>query len=105
MSYASSTVDDAAKEEITREDVLKAIAEFDELGQDAFLQKYSMGKATGYLLHHGDNVYDSKAILAAAHGFHPGLSPPKSDEFYGGESDAGEPGVHQCDCLVIHDWA
>ena len=47
-----------------------------------------MGKATAYLLHYGGKEYDSKAILAAAHGHHHGLAPLSSDEFYGGESDA-----------------
>ena len=77
-----------AKKDVTRDDVLKAIAEFDELGQDAFLDKYGMGKATGYLLHYGGREYDSKAILAAAHGFHSGFPPLTSGEFYGGENDA-----------------
>ncbi len=77
-----------AKQDVTREDVLAALAEFDDLGRDAFLAKYGMGKATGYLLHHGGNEYDSKAILAAAHGHHSGFAPLTSDEFYGGESDA-----------------
>lgn len=77
-----------AKADVTREDVLKAIAEFDEVGQEAFLGKYKMGKATAYLLHYGGKEYDSKAILAAAHGFHPGLTPLNSTDFSGGENDA-----------------
>jgi 5-methylcytosine-specific restriction protein A len=77
-----------AKTDITREDVLRAIAEFDELGQEAFLDNYQMGKATAYLLHYGGQEYDSKAILAAAHGVHPGLAPLNSGEFSGGENDA-----------------
>lgn len=76
------------KEDVTREDVLRAISEFDELGQDAFLAKYKMGNATTYILHHADREYDSKAILAAAHGFHPGLAPLTSSEFSGGQNDA-----------------
>jgi 5-methylcytosine-specific restriction protein A len=77
-----------AKQDVNRDDVLAAIAEFDDLGQDAFLTKYGMGKATAYLLHYGGKEYDSKAILAAAHGHHLGLAPLTSDEFYGGENDA-----------------
>ncbi len=73
---------------MTREDVLAALTEFDGLGREAFLDKYGMGKATGYLLHYGGKEYDSKATLAAAHGHHLGLEPLTSDEFYGGESDA-----------------
>ncbi|TQR82628.1 HNH endonuclease [Mycobacterium hodleri] len=77
-----------AKQDVNRDDVLAALAEFDALGREPFLAQYGMGKATGYLLHHGGNEYDSKAILAAAHGHHPGLAPLTSDEFYGGEGDA-----------------
>lgn len=77
-----------AKQDVNREDVLAAIAEFDSLGQVEFLGKCGMRKATGYLLHHGGNENDSKPILAAAHGHHPGLKPLTSDDFNGGESDA-----------------
>jgi 5-methylcytosine-specific restriction protein A len=77
-----------SKESINQDDVLKAIAEFDVLGRDAFLNKYNMGKAKSYFLHHAGTRYDSKAILAAAHGHHPGLTPLKSSDFSGGESDA-----------------
>src|SRR4051812_46460796 len=77
-----------AKADVTHGDVLAAIAEFDAVGRDEFLATYGMGKATAYLLHYGGKEYDSKAILAAAHGHHPGFAPLTSDEFYGGESDA-----------------
>ena len=76
------------KNDVTHVDVVKAIAEFDKLGRDAFLDKYGMKKATGYLLHYGSKEYDSKAILAAAHGFHPGFQPLPWDAFNGGEADA-----------------
>jgi hypothetical protein len=58
-----------------------------------------MGKATGYLLHYGGKEYDSKAVLAAAHGHHPGLAPLASDDFSGGESiDVGK--THHWACVV-----
>jgi 5-methylcytosine-specific restriction protein A len=76
------------KKDITREDVLKAIAEFDQISQEAFLDKYGMKKATSYLLHYNGKTYDSKAILAAAHGFHPGFEPLPWKTFSGGENDA-----------------
>lgn len=76
--------------DVSRDDVLAAIAEYNRLGQQAFLDKYGMGKATSYLLRQGGNDYDSKAIFAAAHGHHPGLQPLTSDELYGGENDAAK---------------
>jgi hypothetical protein len=50
-----------------RNAVLQAIAEFDALGRDGFLQKYKFSKSRSYFLSYGDNLYDSKAILGAAH--------------------------------------
>jgi 5-methylcytosine-specific restriction protein A len=88
MSAPRSTVALVVKQDVNRNDVLAAISEYDDLGQAAFLAKYGMGKAAGYLLHHSGKEYDSKAIMAAAHGHHDGLGPLASDEFSGGESDA-----------------
>jgi 5-methylcytosine-specific restriction enzyme A len=34
--------------------------------------------------------YDSKAIFAAAHGYHPGLMPLAANEFSGGADDAAK---------------
>ncbi|WP_343466424.1 HNH endonuclease [Rhodococcus aetherivorans] len=76
-----------AKSDITREDVLKAVAEFDELTREVFLEKYKMGEASSYFLRHGGKDYDSKAILAAAHGHHDGLRPLRSEDFSGGTAD------------------
>jgi hypothetical protein len=39
---------------ISRDGVLKAIAEYDELGRDMFLSEYGYKPATGYLLIHED---------------------------------------------------
>jgi len=38
--------------DLTPESVHRAIAEFDQLGRDAFLSTYGFGKARGYLLIH-----------------------------------------------------
>ena len=55
--------------DIKYEHVLQAIEEFDELGRDRFLEKYSFGKArTTWLIYNGQQ-YDSKAIVGVAHGF------------------------------------
>ena len=49
--------------------VLKAIAEFDRIGQEKFLQKYGFGQARSYFLLYNEKEYASKAIAGAAHGY------------------------------------
>lgn len=67
------------------EAVLQAIAEFDELGRDAFLKKYGYGKADRYFLEHNGQRYDSKAIAGVAVGKqHPDRGPLTAAEFPGG---------------------
>ncbi|MFC7754669.1 HNH endonuclease [Tsukamurella soli] len=72
--------------ELTAESVNAAIAEYDELGADAFLSKYGYGPAPGYLIHYDGKLYDSKAIAGVAYGYIPGLNPLGSAEFSGGEA-------------------
>ncbi|WP_078849848.1 HNH endonuclease [Streptomyces sp. NRRL F-5126] len=72
---------------ITRDDVLKAIDEYDHLGRDRFLSKYGYKPATGYLLLHEDRTYDSKAIAGVAHKFRHGRA-LRPDELSGGRSHA-----------------
>jgi hypothetical protein len=66
-----------------RQAVLKALSEFDAVGREAFLAKYGFGWATGYFVLHEGRLYDSKAIVGAAHGYQHG-TPLKSKEFSGG---------------------
>lgn len=54
---------------IEREAVLKAIKEYDRLGQEGFLKKYKFGKSTIYKLKYNGKKYDSKAIAGVAYGF------------------------------------
>jgi 5-methylcytosine-specific restriction protein A len=75
--------------DITREVVLEALDEYDELGQDAFLDKYSFHPARSYLLVHDGKRYDSKAIVGVAHGYLPGRQPLTPGEFSGGEATVG----------------
>jgi 5-methylcytosine-specific restriction enzyme B len=71
--------------EITRDAVLQAVAEFDELGRDAFLDHYGFGRARDYLLVVDGKRYDSKAILGAAYGYdRPDEGPLTKDDFSGG---------------------
>jgi 5-methylcytosine-specific restriction protein B len=66
--------------------VLKAIEEADALGRQSFLDKYGFSPSRGYLLRHDGRLYDSKAIIGAAHGYqHPERGPLKSTDFSGGE--------------------
>ncbi len=66
----------------------RAIQEFDRLGRTAFLAKYGFGRAREYMLRDSEgNLYDSKAIVGAPHGFqHPCRGPLRSGDFVGGEA-------------------
>jgi hypothetical protein len=69
-----------------RQAILEAIAEFDRLKRDGFLEKYGFGRSQSYWLVHNGRRYDSKAIIGAAHGYaRPDLGPLKASEFTGGE--------------------
>ncbi|WLQ33593.1 HNH endonuclease [Streptomyces castrisilvae] len=72
---------------ISRDGVLKALLEYDELGRDLFLTKYGYKPATGYLLLHEERTYDSKAIAGVAHKFDQGRA-LKPEELSGGRSHA-----------------
>jgi Domain of unknown function (DUF3883) len=66
--------------------VLQAVAEFNELGRDAFLAKYGFGKAREYFLLLNSKRYDAKAIAGVAHGYEdPKSGPLPSSDFSGGE--------------------
>lgn len=49
--------------------VEKAIAEYDKLGRDNFLNHYGFRRARNYFLLHNGRQYDSKAIVGAAYGY------------------------------------
>jgi len=78
-----------ALSDITRDAVLKAVAEYDELGQDQFLAKYGFDRARLYVLVRDGKPYDSKPIVGAAHGFLPGQNPLTARQFSGGEATVG----------------
>lgn len=56
-----------APSEITKAGILRAIAEHDRLGPEAFRETYGYGAAVTYLLVHEGRQYDSKAIAGVAH--------------------------------------
>ena len=70
--------------DVTRESVLKAVDEFDDVGREAFLGRYGFGAARGYFLVVDGRRYDSKAIVGAAHVAATGVSIGPHD-FNGGE--------------------
>ncbi|MFE6354701.1 HNH endonuclease [Streptomyces rochei] len=74
---------------ISRNGVLKAVAEYDELGRDRFLSEYGYQPATGYLLVHEGRSYDSKAIAGVAHKYDQGRA-LRPDELSGGRSHAAK---------------
>lgn len=78
-----------ALRDITRDAVLKAVAEYDELGQDQFLAKYGFDRARLYVLVHDGKSYDSKAITGAAHRFLSGQKALKARQFSGGVATVG----------------
>lgn len=68
----------------SRQSVLSAIAQFDQLGRDPFLENYGFGRSRSYFLRHNGKLYDSKAVIGAAHSFEFG-SPLTPDQFSGGD--------------------
>lgn len=50
-----------------REAVLQTVEEFDQIGRDAFLERYGFRAAREYFLFHKGKFYDSKAILGVSH--------------------------------------
>ncbi|MGD0067429.1 MAG: HNH endonuclease signature motif containing protein [Streptosporangiaceae bacterium] len=78
-----------ALRELSRHEILQAVAEYDRLGQDRFLDKYGFGPARSYRLVVDGKTYDSKAIVGAAHGFLPGREPLTAADFSGGAATVG----------------
>jgi hypothetical protein len=71
----------------SRDAVLQAIKEYDELGREAFLKKYGFGPARSYYVVHDGKRYDSKAIAGVAYGLqHPGRGHLAGRDFVGGAS-------------------
>ncbi len=49
--------------DITATGVRQAIAEYDALGREVFLQKYGFHRSRGYVLHAGGRTYDSNSVI------------------------------------------
>ncbi len=74
---------------VTRDHVLAAIEEYDRVGGGEFLDHYGFKPSGGYLVHHGEKTYETKAILGAAAGFATGTA-AAWDDFRGGKEGAAK---------------
>jgi hypothetical protein len=72
---------------VTRDDVLRAMAEYDRLGPAAFFAAHGFGPTTTYDLVRGERRYPPKAILGTAYEFAVGQRLAPGD-FEGGKSGA-----------------
>lgn len=70
--------------DITRQAVLAATEEFNRVGRDDFLHKTGFRRARDYYLELNGILYDSKAIVAYAHGVATG-TPLRPEDFSGGD--------------------
>ncbi|MEV6523667.1 HNH endonuclease [Longispora sp. NPDC051575] len=109
--------------EVTRPDVLAALAEFDRVGREEFLASAGFGTAREYFIEHDGQRYDSKAIVGYAHGVSQGV-PLRSGDFTGGDKSVAtllrnlgfvvrqirnpdwtrDEIVLACDLVVANDW-
>src|SRR5580704_3016698 len=81
-----------SRKPISAPSVQKAIAECDRLGRGEFLRRHGFGRARTYFLISDGKQYDSKAILAVAHGYeHPSDGALRyEDNIFGGKDDTAK---------------
>ena len=73
--------------EVTRDDVMHAIQDYDRLGPEQFFAEHRFGPSRSYELVWGDRRYPHKAILGAAYELATGRRLAPSD-FEGGRAGA-----------------
>ena len=76
-----------AWDQVTRNEVLRAIQEYDRLGPDAFFSKHGFARTTTYDLVWDERRYPPKAILGTAYEFATGQR-LSSGDFEGGKTGA-----------------
>jgi hypothetical protein len=76
-----------AWDRVTRDDVLRAIREYDQLGPKQFFSEHGFGPTTTYDLVWDDRLYPPKAILGTAYEFATDQRLDSTD-FEGGKSGA-----------------
>ena len=88
---------------LTEAGVLAAIAEFDQLGREAFLARYGYKKSRSYFLVRNGERYDSKAIAGAAVAFsQPGTDALSASAFSGGEATV-QAALNRLGFEVVHE--
>ena len=71
-----------ALEDIGREEIKKAIDQFEQIGLYGMLKKYEGGRSYRYFIDYKHIRYDMKLIVRAAHGFLPGKRFLKHNEIH-----------------------
>jgi hypothetical protein len=74
-------------DEVSRDDVMRAIQEYDRLGPDQFFARHGFAPTTTYELICNDRSYPPKALLGTAYEFATGRRLASGD-FEGGKSGA-----------------
>jgi 5-methylcytosine-specific restriction enzyme A len=85
----TSTLSAMTFADVNRQAVLAAVAAFDRLGRDKFLEEHGFGPAKAYFLDYNGRLYDSKAIVGVAHGIS-GDRPWRAEDFTGGDKTVAE---------------
>jgi len=96
----------ALSELTERAAILAAMREYDELGQDAFLEKYGYSPARRYRLVQDGKSYDSKAIVGVAFKYQfPDRGPLQHSEFSGGDGrmPTGDLLRYTCATAIVGD--
>jgi hypothetical protein len=75
------------RDEVSRDDVMRAIQEYDRLGPEQFFAEHGFAPTTTYALIWNDRSYPPKALLGTAHEFATGRRLASGD-FEGGKSGA-----------------
>ena len=76
-----------AWDRVTRDDVMRAVEHYDQLGPEQFFSAHGFGPTTTYDLEANGRLYPPKAILGAAYEFATGQRLASAD-FEGGKSGA-----------------
>jgi len=85
----------------SRQAILDAVAEFDQIGREAFLKKYGFARSRRYFLDYNRRLYDSKPILGAAYAYqYPGEEPLGPYDFHGG-ADSVKPKLEKLGFKVL----
>jgi hypothetical protein len=89
----------------SRQAVLAAIEEFDQVGQPAFLAKYGYSKALKFSLRHKGKLYDSKAIAGVAWGIQLHADGSRKPDSYSGGAHTSVPTLEKLNFKIVEEVA